>query len=315
MNRLIDFIKNIYLFIIFVILELIAFNAYQGNSIYAKGEVHNTSNIIFGGAFSVIRNITDYFSLKEVNKEIMDRNAILMGQLSSMENLNMRLLRGDKFDTLAVNHVLDSLDPLSLPLNVLSLDSLRIMSDSLLKLTVVSESFKRDKYISTRILNNSLTGQRNFLTLDRGEVDSIKVNYPVVYNDAIVGYIVAVNKHYSVAISVLNVDFKTSGTLEDGSLCSIFWKGESYEEVDFSGISRYSNINIGDTIRTTGFSSFFTEDKLIGVVNDFELVDDMFYSGKLTLLTPFSRLRNVDIIFPDKIEERISLENEVNLIN
>ena len=344
MNRLIDFVKSIYLFIIFVILELIAFNVYQGSSIYVKGEVHNTSNILFGGVFSAMRNVTNYFSLKNVNEEIMDRNAVLMGRLSAMEHLNMRLLRGDKFDTLAANvfYLPDTLDSLSIAagslgnlsisadslkrLSVLSdslkriyisLDSLRNLSalpDSSLKLTVVSQSFKKDRYIPSKVLNNSLTGQRNFLTLDRGEIDSVKVNYPVVYNDAVVGYIVAVNENYSVAISVLNVDFKTSGALGDGSLCSIFWKGKSYTEVEFSGISRYSKINIGDTIRTTGFSSFFTENKLIGVVNSFELVDNMFYSGKLTLLAPFSRLRDVQIIFPDKIEKRLEIEDEVNNI-
>lgn len=306
MNRLFDFIRKIYLVIVFIILELIAFNSYQDDSVYVRGEVHNISNNFLGDAYVVIRDITDYFSLKKTNKEILEVNAQLMGRLAVVENLNMRLLRGEILDTLSKS---DSLMNFAIPDSV---ETIEIISDSS-SVVVMAPSISNDRYITARVLNNAVTGQRNCITFDRGSVDGVKLDLPVVCNNSIVGYIVAVNKNFSIAISVLNVDFKTSGMLKtDGSLCSIFWDGGNYEEANFSGISRYAKINKGDTIVTTGFSSFFTSNKLIGVVKDFSLIDGMYYSGKIDLVTEFYKLKDVQIIFPDNLEERIELENEVN---
>lgn len=308
MNRLFDFIRKIYLVIIFIILELIAFNSYQDDSVYVRGETHNISNNFLGNVYATIHDITDYFSLKKSNKEILEVNAQLMERLAASENLNMRLLRGEILDTLPKN---DSLPNITIPD---SMETIEVISDSSI-ITVMAQNLNRDKYITARVLNNTVTGQHNSITLDRGSIDGIKLNLPVVSNNSIVGYIVAVNKNYSVAISVLNIDFKTSGMLKtDGSLCSIFWAGGNYEEADFSGISRYAKINKGDTIITTGFSSFFTSNKIIGVVKDFSLIDDMYYGGKIKLITEFYKLKNVQIIIPDNLEERLELENEVTNI-
>lgn len=300
MNRLFQFIKKIYLFLIFIILEVLAFNTYQDSSVYARGQLFNFSNGIMINVHNWANHLKEYFELKEVNQELALNNAQLAHRLAMMEDLNLRLIRGEVIDTVTQRSTIDTTQ----------VDTLSFLIDS--SLIVSDVHLKKDRYISARVVNNSIAKRRNYLTLDRGEVDSIKINNPVVCDNVVVGYIVAVSKNYSVAISMLNTDFHTSGMLSrDGGLCSIFWSGDSPDEVDFSGISRYSNINVGDTIVTTGFSTYFTGGKLIGTVKEFEIKDQMYYGGKLKLFIPFDKLRYVEIIYPELIDERLMLEDSL----
>lgn len=299
MNRLIEFIRNKYIFVIFILLELVAYNFYRNVSVYTKAEIYNISNTFYGNIYSLIDNISNSFSLKDNNDDLREVNARLRAELSTLEYLNMRLLRGDKVDTLVTS-------------DINTMDNIGMITDSLVSTSIDSSDIYKDKYITARVLNNSLNNLKNYITLDRGSLDSIKINYPVVHNDAIVGYIIAVNKSYSIAMSVLNSDFKTSGMLStDGSLCSIYWDGDSSEEAKFSGISRYTDINVGDTLLTTGFSSFFTRDKMIGTIKDFEIVDNRYYNGTIKLSTPFHKIKNVEIIFPYNIDKREQIEESV----
>lgn len=300
MNRLFQFIKKIYLFLIFIILEVLAFNTYQDSSVYTRGQFFIASNSVMIKIHEMVNSVKGYFELRGVNDELALSNAQLAHRLSVMEDLNLRLIRGEVIDTLVKSDTIDIalIDTLSF-----SIDTTVVVSDVIIK---------KDRYISARVVNNSVSKRRNYITLDRGELDSIKVDNPVVCNDVVVGYIVAVSKNYSIAISMLNTDFRTSGMLKrDGSLCSIFWTADSPDEVEFSGISRYSDIQVGDTILTTGFSSYFTGGKLVGTVKEFEIKDQMYYGGKLKLFIPFDKLRYVEIIYPEHIEERLTLEDSL----
>lgn len=300
MNRLAKFIKKIYLFLIFIILEVLAFNTYQDSSVYTRGELHNSSNKFLIHLHSGVSNVTEYFKLKTINSDLAQQNATLTARLMAMEDMNVRLIRGEVMDTLSGVEGEAMLDTVTF-----SIDSTIIINDA---------NIKKDKYLSARVVNNSLTRYRNFMTLDRGELDSVKINCPVVSNDMVVGYVVAVSRNYCIAISILNIDFRTSGMLKkDGGICSIFWDGDSPDEVSFSGISRYSDIAVGDTITTTGFSTFFTDGKLIGTVSSFEIKDQMYYGGRLKLFASLNRLRYVDIILPENIDERLQLEDSLKV--
>lgn len=301
MNRLFLFFKKIYLFIIFIILEMLAFNIYQDSSVYTRGQLYNISNHFMIEVHTVISDVKEYFRLKEENGLLARQNAELEFRLAAMEAVNMRLVRGEVIDTLTDTLIIDTMLQ----------DTLSFRSDT--TVTLVDVSIKKDRYIAARVVNNSVDRRRNFITLDRGEADSIKVNFPVVSNNVVVGYIVAVSRNYSVAVSVLNTEFRSSGTLSrDSSLCSVYWTGDSPDEIEFSGISRYSAIQVGDTILTTGFSSYFTSGKLIGTVKEFEVKDQMYYGGKLKLFITYNKLRYVEIIYPDNLDERFELEDSVN---
>lgn len=313
MNRFFEFCKRIYIFLIFILLELLVLGYYRGSSVYTRGKFHGISNNILSKYNDKTSTIREYFHLVEINDSLSSVNSSLREQLYAMEEANMRLIRGERFDTLnsEVISVVDSMDlfdPITGMISRVELDTLLFGIDT--TLMIIDIDFVKDKYIPAKVVSNSIYNKKNYITLNRGTLDSVRVDYPVIVDDKIVGYIVSVSRNYSIAISMLNTDFKSSGRLKNSDeLCSIFWDGESAEEINFSGISRYSDIMKGDTITTTGFSKFFAGGKLIGEVIDFELKDNLYYAGKLRPFTRFDRLNYVDIVFPENLFQRLELED------
>lgn len=299
---------------IFILLELLAFSYYRGSSVYTRGEYHNISNNILSSYIDKTSSIREYFHLSEINDSLANANSSLRERLYAMEEANMRLIRGEKLDTLNTNMVnvvdsMDVFDPITGLISTVVLDTLLFGIDT--SLMIIDIDFVKDKYLPAKVVGNSVYNKKNYITLNRGQLDSVEVDYPVISNDMIVGYIVSVGRNHSIAISVLNTDFKSSGRLKNSDeLCSVFWDGKSPEEINFSGISRYSDIAKGDTIVTTGFSKFFAGGKLIGEVVEFELKDNLYYAGKLRPFTRFDRLNYVDIIFPENLFKRLELERE-----
>ena len=57
---------------------------------------------------------------------------------------------------------------------------------------------------SARVINNSVFKRNNFLTLNKGIKDGIKIGQGVVINDGIVGIVKSVSQNYSLVISILN---------------------------------------------------------------------------------------------------------------
>lgn len=304
MQNLAGFFRRIYIFVLFVALEFVAFNFYSSGSLYTRGQYYKISNAVLGSTNARRSNISSYFNLNTLNDSLASQNAFLRARLMEMEEINARLLRGETMDTASLE--VSGVDSLALGL----VDSLAFYFTP--QLVIVDEHIEEEKSMSAKVENNSINKRRNFITLSRGAVDGVKLNYPVVSGDAVVGYIVAVGEHYSVAVSMLNIDFKASGMLKrDDALCSVSWDGNRSDCLSFSGISRYSEIAVGDSIMTTGFSNFFTPNKVLGVVESFKQVDQMYYEGTMRPAVRFDCLRYVDIIFVDRRAEQEALEKQV----
>ncbi|MCD8185632.1 MAG: rod shape-determining protein MreC [Rikenellaceae bacterium] len=167
-------------------------------------------------------------------------------------------------------------------------------------------------YFSTaRVVNNSITLLNNYFTLDKGIRDGVETEMAVISNGAIAGYILDCSERFSVAISLLNTDFRTSGRIRgEDYFGSIFWDGIRMDEVVLSEIPKYAPIQIGDTIVTTDYSSYFPPDLLIGTVTGFELINGTYYDARVKLSADMAGLRHVVLIDYLYREEKMELEHE-----
>jgi rod shape-determining protein MreC len=77
MKYLFLILKKQFFFILFVILELIAFILLANHNSYHRTNIINTSNTISGSIFKGFSSITDYFSLKQTNQQLLTENALL----------------------------------------------------------------------------------------------------------------------------------------------------------------------------------------------------------------------------------------------
>jgi rod shape-determining protein MreC len=95
----------------------------------------------------------------------------------------------------------------------------------------VNDSVYKQQYTHTsaEVIENSTNRQKNFFTINKGESEGIKVNMAVIASNSVAGVIVGCSKNYSVAMSILNLDFKLSARIKsNGYFGSLSWDGRDY---------------------------------------------------------------------------------------
>jgi rod shape-determining protein MreC len=269
MRNLLNFLARYNNLIIFLILE--------GLSIYflvSRNSYHNT-RIMFGirgltqGMEERINNTRTYLNLREINKNLASENVALRNRMA-------RLVREDKSPFYPVTD------------------------------TVYNQQYIHS---SAEVIDNSVNRQKNFFTINKGEKQGVRVDMAVVSADGIAGVVVGCSQNYSIAMSLLNLDFKLSARIRsNGYFGSLSWDGRNPHQAVLSEIPQHVTVTLGDTIETTGYSAIFPEGVMVGTIADFEKMGGDFYKITISLATDFRKLHYVDIIGNKKKTEQLELE-------
>lgn len=277
MIKFIHFLKKIYFPLLFIILVMSAIHFYAGSSAYTKVRITGFSNKAAGGVYSQLSAVNSYFHLRH-------ENAVLNEEIARLHN------------------TLDSLADVRHP-GLTAADS-----------AIISSNTDRTyEYFAAKVVNNTLTRQENYITLNMGSGQGMEPNMAVISNGGIAGYIEACSEKFSICRSALNVNFRTSGKLKGSDYTgSILWDGVSWEFVTLTEVPKYAEPAIGDTVITTDFSDIFPPDIMIGTVAGYELVNNIYYEIKVRLQANMATLSNVMVVrYPDG-KERVRLESLVN---
>jgi rod shape-determining protein MreC len=269
MKNLLSFLARYNNLLIFLILEGITIYLLTSGSNYHNTRVVNSIRGLINGIEEKINIPLTYLSLREINENLAAENVALKNSIE-------RLVKKE-------NSLFFS----------------------------VSDSIYRQQYIHTsaEIINNSINRQKNFFTLNKGDLQGVKVDMAVTSGNSVAGVIVGCFENYSVAMSFLNLDFKISARIKSsGYFGSLSWDGRDYRHAILSEIPQHVSVNMGDTIETTGYSAIFPEGVMIGTVSDFEKIGSDFYKITISLITDFKKLHFVDIIGNMKKTEQLELE-------
>ena len=169
-------------------------------------------------------------------------------------------------------------------------------------------------YIAARVIANTVNRSQNFITLNKGMNDGVTAESAVVTpSGGVVGYIIECSDRYSVAVSILNTGFRTSGKIEESDYQgSIEWRGGSPHEVMLCDLSKYAEPQAGQRVLTTGFSHYFAPDMVIGTIESFDLDETKTsFTATVRLTVDMSRLQNVLIVKNEGLDEVRSLEQSV----
>ena len=125
----------------------------------------------------------------------------------------------------------------------------------------------------------------------------------------VAGIVVASSDNFSIAMSLLNLDFRLSSRIKSrGYFGSLNWDGKDYRHAALNEIPQHVTINVGDTVETTSYSAIFPEGIMVGTVSDFEKIGGDFYKISVLLSTDFNQLRFVNVIGNLKKTEQQELE-------
>ncbi len=269
MRNLLNFLARYNNLIIFLVLEGIAIYLLVTGNNYHNTRLMKGIGGLTRGIEEKINNTRNYLNLREINEGLASENVALKNSIGRL----------------------------------VSRDNSLFFS--------VSDSIYRQQYLytSAEVINNSTNRQKNFFSVNKGERQGIKVDMAVTSGNSVAGVIVGCSENYSVAMSLLNLDFKLSARIKsNGYFGSLSWDGRDHSHAILSEIPQHVSVNVGDTIETTGYSAVFPEGVMVGTVSGFEKKGGDFYKITVSLITDFQKIHFVDIIGNMKKTELLDLE-------
>ncbi len=272
MRNLLNILLRYHFVILFIVIESISVGILVQQNDYQHAGFFNFSKTLGSAFFKKTNALKEYMSLREVNRKLMDENTRLKNML---------------------------------PSGYLMLDTaFKVYNDTLHKLHY--------RYISAKVINNSTNKQYNYLTLDKGKEEGIEPGMGVITADGVVGTVGAVSDHFALVISLLNRDFRVSAKLKKNNYFGpLEWSGRNTKTAVLSDIPLHVTIQKGDTIVTSGYTTVFPENILLGYVEDFWITNGSFYTVRLRLSNDFSQLEFVTVVQNLMSNEQKELEGKM----
>lgn len=270
MRNLFTFLLKYQFFFLFILLEVLSVFVLVKNSYYQGSVIINSTNGITGNILKVYTNITDYFSLKQAN------------QILAEENVGFyNILPGSfiKTDT-----------------------SSFIFNDTLYR--------QQYRYITAKVISNSTNRRNNYLKLNKGEAHGIGKEMAIISPDGIVGQVIEVSDNFCSVMSLLNINSRISVKIKSSKqIGTLIWNGEDYRTGTMIDIPSHTELLIGDTVITSGFSHIFPEGLFVGNVEGFRIKPgDNFFTADIKYSVDYNRVYYVFVVQNLLQDELIELE-------
>ena len=237
-----------------------------------------SANAVVSGVYDMAANVTGYINLRDINSDLQRRTAALESEVIALRE-NNRALRQQLLQ-----------------------DSIR-----------ATDSLGRFRFILATVVNNSVANPYNYITVNKGRLDSIQPEMGVMDQNGVVGVVNTVSDHHARIISLLNPNFRLSCKLRgNDAFGSLVWDGKSPYEAILEELPKQVRFHKGDTIITSGYSAVFPEGIPVGtIIGSTRGEDDNFNTLRIKLLTDFSTLSTVKVISNREIADIRQAETDL----
>ena len=170
-----------------------------------------------------------------------------------------------------------------------------------------------EKNIPAQIISRNLDDSYSYITIDKGSVNGIKKNMPVIAfqngNQGLVGKIVQVGAFTSQIIPIYNMDNMVSTRIQNTrDLGLVNGQGSQDLPLELQYIRKrvMEDLNIGDIVVTSGENDNYKRDIPIGTISK---IEEIPYNSSLYIeITPiidFSRLENLVVINQKELKDKM----------
>ncbi|PUZ27728.1 rod shape-determining protein MreC [Chitinophaga costaii] len=288
MRNLIIFFRRYFNFFLFLLLEVICIVlVFQKNDFQHTAYI-NSANQISGKMYEQYNQVEYYLHLTATNDSLVRENSRLRNYLATTF---------DQFDTASGTHT----------------DTLRRFSDDSLH-KLLESKVRKYFYREAKVVNNSVNQDVNYITIHRGRLQGVKPNMGVISSAGVVGVVRSASDNYAVVLSLLsrvrNFGF-SARLLRTKEMGNVQWDGGSGMYAVLHDIPRNAKVQKGDTVVTSGFSSFFPPDIPIGYVDSVTVEDksSTSFNIRLKLATNFYNVEYVYVIENLLKDEQSNLED------
>jgi rod shape-determining protein MreC len=167
-------------------------------------------------------------------------------------------------------------------------------------------------YVAANVIGKNLQLMRNTITLDVGEINGVRVNMPVVTHTGLAGKVIATSGRYAVAQILLHKDLRVSAKIQRSRVDGIVrWDGGN--RLMLHDVAKALDVQAGDVVITSEYSSLFPPGIRIGVVNSAKPVEgSLFQAVEITPGVDFGRLEQGFVITSVPDSARLALESRIH---
>lgn len=277
MYNLLEFLKKFQYVFVFVLMEAIGLLMLNSSSYYQNSRITRWANHLAGNWYECVSNVSGYFGLRAENDHLAAENAMLRAQLAS--------------SYISYSNVVFQ------------------VNDTVYR--------QRYSYTEASVLKNTWGQMNNYIMIDKGERQGVKVDMAVISPQGIVGVVIGTTENFATIMSVLHSDSRNSVKLKrtetNGSL---IWDGGDYRYASVLDIPTTHKLYQGDTVVTSGLANDFPEGIPVGYVQSVSNIKGSgFYKVKVRLATDFNNLSHVYVVDNRFRAEQDSLINTTQEMN
>ncbi len=279
MKNLIAFLRRFRIFLLFVGFQIVALSTYFSYLSFPRSQYLTTSNQVTGSVMAARYSVTQFANQGEANRRLLKANKDLRDRL---------------------------------PENFIRLSATEIVIRDTVSDTDTTYH-QQYTYIPATVLQSTFDKRNNYMTLNIGKAQGVKIGMGVFSDDGIVGQVFQVSKHFSLVKTILsanpNVDVMI---IEDGSFGLLKWDSHHPRLGNLSGISNDRPIPKWSHVVTRGGSGVFPRGLTVGrVYRTTPIEGEAQWNIEIRLGTNFRKVQKVYVIKNLLKAEQLRLENNI----
>ncbi len=138
----------------------------------------------------------------------------------------------------------------------------------------------------------------NYMIVDKGSRDGIMRDMAVLSPDGVAGVVTDVSTNFATVRPILHPESRISAVVTPANQNgTIIWEGDDPRVAYLEAIPQHSEINIGDSVFTNGYSNIFPKGLFIGTVKEVQVGNNAsFLTIKVKLATHYTDIYTVYLV-------------------
>lgn len=138
----------------------------------------------------------------------------------------------------------------------------------------------------------------NYMIVDKGSNDGISRDMAVLSPQGVAGVVTDVSPNFATVRPILHPESRISAVVTPANQNgTVIWEDNDPRVAYLEAIPQHSEINIGDSVFTNGFSNIFPKGLFIGTVKEVQVGNNAsFLTIKINLATPYSDIYTVYLV-------------------
>lgn len=138
----------------------------------------------------------------------------------------------------------------------------------------------------------------NYMIVDKGEKDGVTRDMAVLSPEGVAGVVTDVSSHFATVRPILHPESRISAVVTPANQNgTVIWEDNDPRVAYLEAIPQHSEINIGDSVFTNGYSNIFPKGLFIGTVKEVQVGNNAsFLTIKVNLATHYTDIYTVYLV-------------------